>query len=391
MKAFTRFGMLPELQKAFTGINARARAEGFDVVDGTGYAGPGQPNRGDEFGGSDGGNDVGNSTEGLTDASDVVKKALAERTDQPSAAAARVRGLTSTASIHPETGAQQFYGRNPARNRYLSAKYGIDASAFDGKGGFWAAVDERGYDRNSVQATVTAYDVIRNPVTGRLHDEPKPTPPPPPRQPPPPPPPPPVQQAASSVTSSSVANNLEEILDSDGPLMKRARARGLQSANARGLSNSTMAAEAGEAAVLDVALPIGSQDAGQKFTSELSAQEFGQSRVLQHSEIQNQQWLATLDANTRSQISATQENNRIAIAEMQVGAEDREKIAAMLATAQNNYNQAYTAILNNPDIPSDVRGNYLAHIANMMENQIAVIEGMYGVDLEWSAPTGPAV
>ena len=43
--------------------------------------------------------------------------------------------------------------------------------------------------------------------------------------------------------------------------MTRARAGAMQSANSRGLLNSSMAAGAGEAAVIDAALPIAQQDA----------------------------------------------------------------------------------------------------------------------------------
>lgn len=51
------------------------------------------------------------------------------------------------------------------------------------------------------------------------------------------------------------------IIGSDSPLMQQARTTALQSMNQRGLLNSTMAEQAGQAAVLNAALPIASQDA----------------------------------------------------------------------------------------------------------------------------------
>lgn len=61
--------------------------------------------------------------------------------------------------------------------------------------------------------------------------------------------------------NQTVANQLEQILKSDSPLMQLARTRAQQSMNARGLSNSTMAGTAGEAAMIDSAMPIATQDA----------------------------------------------------------------------------------------------------------------------------------
>lgn len=62
--------------------------------------------------------------------------------------------------------------------------------------------------------------------------------------------------------NQTVASQLETLLAKDSPLMQRARTRALQTANARGLANSSMAAEAGEAAAIDSMLPVAQADAG---------------------------------------------------------------------------------------------------------------------------------
>ncbi len=61
--------------------------------------------------------------------------------------------------------------------------------------------------------------------------------------------------------NQTVASQIENLIKSDSPLMQRARAKAMQEANARGLSNTSMAGTAGEAAVIDAALPIAQQDA----------------------------------------------------------------------------------------------------------------------------------
>lgn len=59
----------------------------------------------------------------------------------------------------------------------------------------------------------------------------------------------------------TVAGQLDSILAKGSPLMDAARTRASQTANQRGLLNSSMAVGAGEAAAYDVALPIAQQDA----------------------------------------------------------------------------------------------------------------------------------
>jgi hypothetical protein len=192
----------------------------------------------------------------------------------------------------------------------------------------------------------------------------------------------------STIGSTSVAGNLNAILASDSPLMQRARTAGLQFANKRGLLNSSIAGEAAQNAMIDAALPIASQDAdisNQQTMQQrdiqlqqwLQRSDADLRRALQDGELGNQRWIATLDADTRKQI-----------ADLQVGTADREKIGAMIASAQSNYTSQYEAILNNTSIPADERANNLAHIRNLMNSSISLIEQTYGVDLTWDPATG---
>lgn len=191
----------------------------------------------------------------------------------------------------------------------------------------------------------------------------------------------------SDAGSTSVQDRLDAILASDSPLMQRARTTGLQTANRRGLLNSSIAAEAAQNAMIDAALPIASQDA------DISNQQLMQQRdielqqwlqqsdadlrkALQQGDLANQRWIAELDATTRRQI-----------ADLQVATADREKIGAMIAAAQQNYTSQYEAILNNPNIPAEQRGQHMTHIANVMRAAISFIEQSFGVDLTWDITT----
>ena len=115
----------------------------------------------------------------------------------------------------------------------------------------------------------------------------------------------------SVAANELVSNNLDEILKTDSPLLQRARARAAGQSNARGLINSTMGAQAGEAAVIDAALPIASADAG---TYNLAARE-------------NQQ-----AGNTALQFGATATNQAAAQNVGEAGTSARQVKAAELET-----------------------------------------------------------
>ena len=75
--------------------------------------------------------------------------------------------------------------------------------------------------------------------------------------------------------TDSVSGQLAAILGKDSPYITRARAGATQAMNARGLINTTMAGQAGEAAAIDAALPIASQDANTYSTQRLTNQQAG--------------------------------------------------------------------------------------------------------------------
>lgn len=60
----------------------------------------------------------------------------------------------------------------------------------------------------------------------------------------------------------TVAGQLDKLLAADSPVLQRARSSAAGVANSRGLLNSSMGVQAGEAAVIDAAVPIAGADAG---------------------------------------------------------------------------------------------------------------------------------
>lgn len=145
----------------------------------------------------------------------------------------------------------------------------------------------------------------------------------------------------------TVAGQLEGLLSSDSPYINEAEARAMQTANARGLLNSSIAASEGEKAAIQSALPIASQDASTYFNQSLTNQaaknrmlELGYSGQLQSylqsmnieaqfSQLESQQaftlsqnWLAQLASiNQNPYITPDQRNHAISYVNSLYGAQ----------------------------------------------------------------------
>ena len=68
--------------------------------------------------------------------------------------------------------------------------------------------------------------------------------------------------------AKDVNDQVNKTISQDGLLMRMAKANGEQYAAGRGLSNSSIGAEASQRAIVDAALPIASQNAGQAWKSD---------------------------------------------------------------------------------------------------------------------------
>jgi hypothetical protein len=68
------------------------------------------------------------------------------------------------------------------------------------------------------------------------------------------------QQGTAVTSDENVSSAVDRIIDQNSPLMQRERAKAMDTANDRGLLNSTMAAQSGEAAVLDKASELAAGD-----------------------------------------------------------------------------------------------------------------------------------
>jgi len=88
-------------------------------------------------------------------------------------------------------------------------------------------------------------------------------------------------------TTGDAASDITGLLSQDSPYMERARTSGKQYANERGMLNTTMGAQAAEAAAIDAAMPI----------VQMQSQERGQSRQMAHDIV-----MQNLDTDSRASL-----------------------------------------------------------------------------------------
>lgn len=149
---------------------------------------------------------------------------------------------------------------------------------------------------------------------------------------------------------------LKGILESGSPLMTQAKTQGLQTANQRGLLNSSIAAGAAEGAMIERATPFATQDAS---TYAAAAQA--------NQNIENA--FKTTNAKNVFEAQQNQYNTEAAIAQNQYN--------KSIAAAENVYNQKIAAAQQERSITSakdTATANAVANITSNLNNAIAAVQ-----------------
>ncbi len=161
----------------------------------------------------------------------------------------------------------------------------------------------------------------------------------------------------------SVSTKLAGVMSQDNDLMKGAATRGAQTASRRGLLNSSMGVEASQKAMLDVAVPVASQDASQVAQKNLSYQQFGQNKTLQDADIASKEKIAAQNT----------------------AAYDRQYAMSALAKASESYQASFMNIAKEYNLPEAARNTYTSHLGRVRDSDLNLIEQMYGIDLVWGS------
>lgn len=226
------------------------------------------------------------------------------------------------------------------------------------------------------------------------------------------------QPATAAVADPSTANAATRTLDNnelmstqvnkviaqDSPLMQQAANKAKMAANSRGLINSSMAVQAGQAAVMDRAMPIAQYDAGantnvlstnQANTQQTNVFNAGQQQDVNKfnasNEQQNNQFNAS-EANKTSIVNASETNKILA---QMMDQETRKQLADIEASykvlmqteasASSLYQQSVkniSEILMSPDLTPEAKTAAVNNQNQLLETGMKIIGKLSGLNLD---------
>ncbi len=224
--------------------------------------------------------------------------------------------------------------------------------------------------------------------------------------------------ATNTATTMSVAEDqlvsgrLNKLLASGSPVFDRAQARAAQAANARGLINSSMANQAGAAALYDVAVPMATNEA-QAFqqaavqnqnatnTANLQTQQLGTQVALTNAAAKNQvsmfnseQYLKakTVEADSYLKtILATADNNLKAyMAELESNYKTLMQTDASTASVLTQYLKAMAEVQSSANLDATGKQTAINNLQTGIQDYIAISDAISGLNLSslFGTPAG---
>ena len=204
--------------------------------------------------------------------------------------------------------------------------------------------------------------------------------------------------------NQTVANQLTNLLASDNPLLQQARARAMQQSNARGLSNSSIAQTAGDAAAYDAMMQVARQDASTNATAAQSntaaknqfttdANAFLRNGYMADYNLSANEWAAQ-QAYAR-QREAQREQNAFNLAAMERENElnkgnttsansqsDRQGYINALNESRRNWAIQYKELMADPNMSPENKKDALTSLAASYNTQIKEYAGLLGWDFD---------
>lgn len=179
----------------------------------------------------------------------------------------------------------------------------------------------------------------------------------------------------------TVSGGVEKIIATNSPLMQQAEARAAQKMNERGLLNSSQAITAGQAAVLDAAVPIASADAQQatsKYTADLAS-----NTQLQAQTVDNAFKMAYQQADAQSKLTlqAAHDAASQTIANTEANYKTLMQTSSSAADVYKSTIAAISQIYADTSIDAAGKARVINNQLGMMTQQLNLIGSVNGVDL----------
>lgn len=205
--------------------------------------------------------------------------------------------------------------------------------------------------------------------------------------------------------SDNVAQNVADVVNQNSPLMKQAKTAGLQAANSRGLLNSSMAGQASQAAVMDYAVPIGSQQAQQNYganqafadfkyadaaqTKDIDFRNLQQDKEIDHQQytqsqdITNQQYMQGKDITNQQYMQGQDLDHQASEGAYNRAVTESGNTAATAANFESLYQNTVANINSNTNLDAETREQQLLAASTIRDKQYYLTEQIYRVDLTW--------
>lgn len=208
----------------------------------------------------------------------------------------------------------------------------------------------------------------------------------------------------------TVEGRLQNLIHAGSPLITMAETKTKQDANARGLMNSSMAVQAGQAATYQAALPIAQQDAqtaaqfglanqgatnaARQFSS-ASQNQAAQFNAGQSNQILTQQLdqafktqLATSDAATRVQLQQMQGATQTQLANIQADYQTLMQTSQSAASIYSNSINGIADIVKDTNMDATAKAAAINGLVGRMKSAMNVIGSINGVALSGTNPDG---
>jgi hypothetical protein len=193
-------------------------------------------------------------------------------------------------------------------------------------------------------------------------------------------------------TKETVAGQLHSLLTSGSPYLERARTSARQTANQRGLLNTSMAAGAGEAAAIDAALPIATSDANVFGTASRENQSYqntaGQfnaaaENVSSQQAAQSAAQLGTIAAQGQQDIAlqTLRGNQAKELAEIEAQYKNLTQSSASASAIFTQVSKNITDILADPNTSVEQKQAAVDHQRSLLESQLTIIGNIAEIDL----------
>ncbi len=195
--------------------------------------------------------------------------------------------------------------------------------------------------------------------------------------------------------NQTVANQLTALMASDNPLIQQARARAMQQSNARGLSNSSIAQTAADAAAYDAMMQVAKQDAGtyasaaqsntaaqNQFTSDANA--FLRNGYMADFNLSANEWAAQQDFARQQQLARLQNEmnttNNTASTTAANAQSDKQGYINALNQSRNEWSSKYAGVMADPNMSPENKKDALKSLAASYNTQIKAYTGLLGWD-----------